>query len=75
MSGISFVRKLESFQSFSKESAAAILALAGQRTRILKPGEDMISEGDEPRTIYLILDGRASMHGSSPTCRASIARR
>lgn len=59
MSGISFVRKLESFQSFSKESEAAILALAGQRTRILKAGEDLISEGDEPRTIYLILDGWA----------------
>jgi CRP-like cAMP-binding protein len=59
MSGIHFVRKLESFQFFSTESEAAILALAGQRTRILNANDDLISEGDEPRTIYLVVDGWA----------------
>lgn len=59
MSGIHFVRKLESFQSFSKASEVAILDLAGRRTRVLKAGDDLISEGDEPRTIYLMIDGWA----------------
>jgi CRP-like cAMP-binding protein len=59
MSGIHFVRKLKSFQFFSTESEAAILALAGQRTRILNANDDLISEGDEPRTIYLVVDGWA----------------
>jgi CRP-like cAMP-binding protein len=59
MSGIRFVRKLESFQSFSKESEADILSLANQRPRALKAGNDLISEGDEPQTIYLIIDGWA----------------
>jgi CRP-like cAMP-binding protein len=59
MSGIHFVRKLESFQSFSKRSESAILALAAKRTRILRASEDLISEGDEPRTIYLVVDGWA----------------
>ena len=59
MSGIHFVRKLESFQSFSANSEAAILEIAARKTRALKPGEDLISEGDEPRTIYLVIDGWA----------------
>jgi CRP-like cAMP-binding protein len=59
MSAIHFVRKLESFQSFPTESEAAILAVAGQHTRILNANDDLISEGDEPRTIYLVLDGWA----------------
>jgi CRP-like cAMP-binding protein len=59
MSGDHFVRKLESFQSFSTEIETAILALAARRTRDLKAGNDLISEGDEPRTIYLVLEGWA----------------
>lgn len=59
MSGTHFVRKLESFQSFSMASEAAILALAGQNNRTLKAGDDLISEGDEPQTIYLVVDGWA----------------
>lgn len=59
MSGVHFVRKLESFQSFSDASEAAILALVSKRTRALKVGDDVIREGDEPRTIYLVVDGWA----------------
>jgi CRP-like cAMP-binding protein len=59
MSGIHFVRKLESFQSFSAESETAILDLASRRNRALRPGDDLISEGDEPRTIYLVVEGWA----------------
>jgi CRP-like cAMP-binding protein len=59
MSGIHFVQKLKAFNSISNESEAAIQALAARRTKTLRAGEDLISEGDDPRTIYLILEGWA----------------
>lgn len=59
MSGTHFVRKLGSFQSLSKASEAAIVELAGERTRAKKPGDDLITEGDEPKTIYLMIEGWA----------------
>jgi CRP-like cAMP-binding protein len=59
MSGLHFVRKLDSFRSGSDHSEAAILALADRRTRTLKARDDLIREGDEPRTIYLVIDGWA----------------
>lgn len=59
MSGIHFVRKLESFQSFSDASKKAILSLSTVRARMSKPGDDMICEGDEPKSIYLVVDGWA----------------
>ncbi len=59
MSAIHFVRKLQSFMTFSDESTSAIMAAASRRTRALESGKDLISEGDDPRTIYLILDGWA----------------
>lgn len=59
MSGIHFVRKLESFQSFSDASKKAVLSLATVRARVSEPGDDLISEGDDPKTIYLVVEGWA----------------
>jgi CRP-like cAMP-binding protein len=59
MSGTYFVRKLESFQPLSAGSEKALLTLADHETRALTVGDDLISEGDEPRTIYLVLSGWA----------------
>jgi CRP-like cAMP-binding protein len=33
--------------------------VVGRRVRSLKPGEDIIREGDRPRYVYLVLDGWA----------------
>ncbi|MFM9976835.1 MAG: Crp/Fnr family transcriptional regulator [Sphingomonadaceae bacterium] len=59
MAASHFVRKLESFQLFSQATETAIQTLATLRTRTLNAGDDLISEGDEPRTIYLVIDGWA----------------
>ncbi|GJE43582.1 Crp/Fnr family transcriptional regulator [Methylobacterium soli] len=52
------VRKLESIATFSDEERQAILSLPSQ-TRVLKPGQDIVRDGDTPSQCCLILDGWA----------------
>ena len=59
MSGVHLVRKLGSFQPLSDDNEKAIMTLASRRTRTFKARNDLISEGDEPQTVYLILNGWA----------------
>lgn len=53
------VRKLRAFGPLPQASTDALGALGDRRTRTVPAGQDLISEGDDPRDIYLITDGWA----------------
>lgn len=57
--GEHFLHKLQAFGPLSAECQAALRALAGQRQSLVPAGEDIISEGDDPREVFLILEGWA----------------
>jgi CRP-like cAMP-binding protein len=59
LDGEHFLRKLQAFGRLSADSEAALRALSGQRHGMAPAGEDIISEGDDPREIFLILEGWA----------------
>jgi len=59
VSEVRLLRKLRAFTPLSDESEQAVMALAAQRVRTGAPDDDIISEGDEPKTIHLMLDGWA----------------
>ena len=59
MSGEFLIRKLRSFENLSEESTAALRAIGSGRLRTIKAREDVISEGDDPREVYLITNGWA----------------
>src|SRR3954453_14510458 len=52
------IRKLESIGHLSDEERGAIQSLPA-RTRVLKPGQDIVRDGDKPSQSCLILDGWA----------------
>ena len=53
------IRKLHSFEHLSAENTAALQIIGGGRLRTIKAREDVISEGDDPREVYLITNGWA----------------
>jgi CRP-like cAMP-binding protein len=57
--GVHLIRKLEAFAPLLPRDEDALSALAARRTSGCAAGEDVISEGDEPKTIYLVLEGWA----------------
>jgi CRP-like cAMP-binding protein len=57
--GIHLIRKLEAFAPLLPRDEDAILALAAKRTGTCLAGDDVISEGEDPKTIYLVLEGWA----------------
>lgn len=59
MSGEFLVRKLQSFEKLSAESITALETIGQNRLRTIKAREDVISEGDDPREVYLITNGWA----------------
>lgn len=59
MGAIHLVRKLEAFAPLMPHDAAAIVSLAESRISQCDAGEDIISEGEDPKTIYLVLEGWA----------------
>lgn len=59
MSEIRLLRKLRAFTPLSADSERAIVEMAAQKVRSCAPGDDVISEGDDPKTIHLMLDGWA----------------
>jgi CRP-like cAMP-binding protein len=59
MSATHFVRKLGAFSPLGKTAETAIAALASGRVRKCDGGLDLIAEGDEPQTVYLVLEGWA----------------
>ena len=59
MSGKFLIRKLDAFSSLSKDDEAAIEQLASKRVIEIGRGLDIISEGEDPRTVNLIVQGWA----------------
>lgn len=59
MSSEFLIRKLEGFDDLSSASTDALRTLGSDRLRTIKAREDVISEGDDPREVYLITDGWA----------------
>ena len=59
MSGKFLVRKLNAFIPLPAEGERAIEALASKRVQSLLRGRDIISEGEDPKTVNLIVDGWA----------------
>jgi CRP-like cAMP-binding protein len=59
MSKDHLLMKLQGFGPMPAASEAAIVALADLRVRTASAGEDIISEGDDPRDVYLITQGWA----------------
>jgi CRP-like cAMP-binding protein len=59
MSGKFLVRKLNAFIPLRADGEKAIEVLALKRVKPLLRGHDIISEGEDPRTVNLIVDGWA----------------
>lgn len=59
MSEVRLIDKLRAFTRLSSESERAIEDMAARRVRTLASGEDIISEGDDPKSVHLLLDGWA----------------
>jgi CRP-like cAMP-binding protein len=59
LSGKYLVRKLRAFSNLSGESERIIDAYASRRVVDIRPGSDIISEGEDPKTVNLIVNGWA----------------
>ncbi len=59
MSGEYLIRKLHGFEKLPAHSVEALRTLGEKRLRTIKAREDVISEGDDPREVYLIVSGWA----------------
>jgi CRP-like cAMP-binding protein len=59
MSGAYLVRKLNAYNRLSIKGEAAIEDLASRRLTSLPRAQDIISEGDDPRTVNIIVEGWA----------------
>ncbi len=59
MAAIHFVRKLEVFAPLAPDGEQALHDLALKRPRSCPAHADLISEGEDPKTVYLVLEGWA----------------
>lgn len=59
MSGHLLVRKLNAFNRISADGETAVEALATRRVNSLARGKDIISEGEDPKSVNLIIEGWA----------------
>ncbi len=59
MSEIRLIDKLRAFTALSESGERAVAEMASRRVRTLPAGEDIISEGDDPKSVHLMLDGWA----------------
>jgi CRP-like cAMP-binding protein len=57
--GDCLIAKLDAFTRLDADDAAAIRTMAAHSVRMLRPGDDLISEGDAPKTVNLVLEGWA----------------
>lgn len=53
------IRKLERYTRLSSEDRAAALRLCGVRSQQFRAKDNLVSEGDEPRVVRLVLEGWA----------------
>lgn len=65
------IRKLESFEALSDRDLVALNALV-PRVRQVGAGIDLISEGDNPENVHLILDGFACRYKMLPNGQRQI---
>jgi CRP-like cAMP-binding protein len=56
---INLIAKLEQFTTLSSADKQALHHAASLKVRRLKPGEDLVREGDNPKHVNLILEGWA----------------
>ena len=54
-----FLLKLDNYTRLSREESDLLLKATAQRVRRLRPGEDLIREGERPREINVFLSGWA----------------
>ena len=59
MSGAFLIRKLSAYNRLSVEGETVIEELASRRLTSLPRGQDIISEGEDPRTVNIITEGWA----------------
>lgn len=59
MSGKFLIRKLNAFASLSKDSEDVIDQFASRRVCSIASGMDIISEGEDPQTVNLVVEGWA----------------
>ena len=52
-------RRLEEYVSLTDADREELARLCAQETRTIQPKRDLISEGDAPRAVFVILDGWA----------------
>ncbi len=59
MAGTFLIRKLNAFNRLSQKGEEAIQNICGRRILSLPRRQDIISEGEDPRTVNVIIDGWA----------------
>src|SRR5690348_404547 len=70
-SGPTVALKLEAFTTLSADDRAA-LSEASRNFRYVEPRRDVISEGDQPRHVHLVLDGWACRYKQLPDGKRQI---
>ena len=63
--------KLEAFTRLSADDRAALEQLA-RNSKIVEPRRDLISEGDKPRHVHLVIDGWACRYKTLPDGKRQI---
>ena len=69
--GSAVASKLEAFTRLSKDDRAAI-AEVSRNTRIVEARRDIVSEGDKPHFVHLVLDGWACRYKQLPDGKRQI---
>lgn len=70
-SEVGVASKLENFARLSREDRAALME-ASSNVRVVEPRRDLVSEGDPPRYVHLVLDGWASRYKTLPDGKRQI---
>jgi CRP-like cAMP-binding protein len=69
--GLAVATKLDAFTKLSSDDRAALAKLA-QNVRYVDPRRDLVSEGDKPRFVHLVLDGWGARYKSLPDGKRQI---
>ena len=69
--GSAVASKLEAFTRLSKDDRAA-LAEVSRNTRVVDARRDIVTEGDKPRFVHLMLDGWACRYKTLPDGKRQI---
>lgn len=67
--GVALKLRLEAFTQFSTDEIAAIERLSGANVQEVEARRDLIREGDNPRWVYLFLEGWACRYKALPDGR------